>query len=77
MNHKVRAVKPKARTANGVKSRRSIVIAVDDIEEGGKDWKSCGRAGFRGEGQSFRFDRLKGLGVLAGGQDWTRDVLKR
>jgi len=30
-----------------------------------------------GRGKSFRFDRLKGLGVLAGGQDRTRNVLKR
>jgi hypothetical protein len=50
MNHKVRAVKLKARTANGVKSRRSIAIAVDDIEGIAKIeelWKSR----IRGEGQ--------------------------
>jgi hypothetical protein len=45
------AVKPKARTANGVKSRRSIAIAVDDIEGVAKIeelWKSR----IREEGQS-------------------------
>jgi hypothetical protein len=48
MNYKGRAVKLKARTADGVKSRQSIAIAVDGIEGVVKIeelWKSKIRGG--------------------------------
>ena len=48
MNYKGRAVKLKARTADGVKSRQSIAIAVDGIEGVAKIeelWKSKIRGG--------------------------------
>ena len=62
MNHKVRAVKPKARTANGVKSRRSIAIAVDDIEEGWQRLKELWKSRIQ-RGGANRF-------VLTGSKGW-------
>jgi hypothetical protein len=58
MNYKGRTVKLKARTADGIKSRQLIVIAVDDIEGVAKMeelWKSK----IRGRRGNCRFDGLK------------------
>jgi hypothetical protein len=76
MNYKGRAVKLKARTADGVKSRQSIAIAVDGIEGVVKIeelWKSK----IRGGGAIVVLTGLR-LGVLAkGAVKIGTDVLER